>query len=88
MERALSLAVDELIESDMSTWPDAAIAEEFIALRRDMDRLEAVAARLLVGVHERLVPFCGCELETGVGAVEGRPTLPRSESVVGRGVCL
>ena len=25
--------------------------------RRDLDRLEAVAARLLVGVHERLVPF-------------------------------
>jgi hypothetical protein len=57
MERALSRVVDELAEIDISTWSDAAIAEEFIALRRDLDRLEAVAARLLVGVHDRLVPF-------------------------------
>jgi hypothetical protein len=57
MERALSLAVDELAGIDLSTWSDAAIADEFVALRRDLDRLEAVAARLLVGVHDRLVPF-------------------------------
>ncbi len=57
MERALSLAVDELADVDLSTWSDAAIADEFVALRRDLDRLEAVAARLLVGVHDRLVPF-------------------------------
>jgi hypothetical protein len=57
MGRALSAAVNELVEIDISTWSDAAIAQEFIALRRDMDRLEAVAARPLVGVHERLVPF-------------------------------
>jgi hypothetical protein len=57
VERALSLAVDDLVGIDLSTWSDAAIADEFIALRRDLDRLEAVAARLLVGVHERLVPF-------------------------------
>jgi len=34
MERALSLAVDDLAEIDLSTWSDAAIADEFVALRR------------------------------------------------------
>jgi Domain of unknown function (DUF222) len=53
----IPIDIDALIDADLSSWPDAAIADMHIALRRDIDRREAVAAKLLVGVHDRLVAF-------------------------------
>jgi hypothetical protein len=55
MLHALSAAVDDLAVLDVSTWSDAGIAEEFIAIRHAVDRLEAIAAQRLVAVHERRI---------------------------------
>jgi len=56
MQDALSVAIDDLVDVDLSEWSDAAIEAEFVALRRNQDRLDAHAARLLVGVQDRLIP--------------------------------
>jgi Domain of unknown function (DUF222) len=56
MLEALTRVVDELVEFDASLMCDAEIRESFLALRREIDRQEAVAARLLVGVARRGIP--------------------------------
>jgi hypothetical protein len=43
----------ELVDVDVSEWCDAEIRESIIALRRDIDRCEAFAARLVVAVAQR-----------------------------------
>ncbi len=53
-------AVDELIELDPECISDAALADELIALRREMDRQEAVFARLAQAAHTR-----------GLGSIDG-----------------
>jgi hypothetical protein len=47
---------DELERLDLSMLCDAEIREAFIEVRRENDRREAAAARLLVAVHGRRVP--------------------------------
>ncbi len=49
--------VDGLTATDVGSWPDAAIVDTYIDLRREIDRLECVAARLLVAVEGRGVPY-------------------------------
>ena len=56
MQYALAAVIDDLATLDVSSWSDTAIADEFIALRKSQDRLDAIAARLLVGVGDRLIP--------------------------------
>src|SRR3978361_1631756 len=51
-----ALTTDELEALDPSLLCDSEIRETFIALRRENDRREAVAARLLVALHRRGVP--------------------------------
>jgi hypothetical protein len=48
--------IDELEALDPSLLCDSEIRETFIAMRRENDRREAVAARLLVALHGRGVP--------------------------------
>jgi hypothetical protein len=50
------LMIDELEALDPSLLCDSEIRETFIELRRDNDRREAVAARMLVALHRRGVP--------------------------------
>jgi hypothetical protein len=57
MPGGLSIDLDDLASSDVSLWPDAAISETYVALRHDIDRREAVAAKLLAGLHGRQVPL-------------------------------
>jgi hypothetical protein len=51
-----ALTTDELERLDASRLCDSEIRETYIALRRDNDRREAVAARLLIALHRRGVP--------------------------------
>jgi hypothetical protein len=48
--------IDELAALDVSLLCDSEIRETFLELRRDIDRREAVAARLLAGLHGRGIP--------------------------------
>jgi uncharacterized protein DUF222 len=51
-----ALTIDELEALDPSLLCDAEIREMFIDMRRENDRREAVAARMLVALHRRGVP--------------------------------
>jgi hypothetical protein len=51
----LRAAVDEFAAVDLTAWPDAAIADTFIEVRREIDRLEHVVAKLLAGVADRKI---------------------------------
>jgi hypothetical protein len=51
-----ALTIDELEALDPSFLCDSEIRETFIELRRENDRREAVAARMLVALHRRGVP--------------------------------
>src|SRR5438067_24959 len=53
---ALRDAVDALTALDITRLADVALADTFIELRAEIDRLDALAARLLVGVERRLIP--------------------------------
>ena len=55
-DMSAALTIDELEAFDPSLLCDSEIRETFIELRRDNDRREAVAARLLVALHGRGVP--------------------------------
>ncbi len=46
-----------LASIDTSLWSDAALADTFIGLRREIDRLESVAARLFVAAEGRGIPY-------------------------------
>ncbi len=52
--------VDQWVGADPAELCDAALASEILALRAQMDRLEAVFARLAVAAHRR-----------GVGSADG-----------------
>src|SRR5579862_8310286 len=56
MSAALSSAVDELVDVDVTGLCDGEIRERFIEARREIDRLESYAARMLVGAHGRGIP--------------------------------
>jgi Domain of unknown function (DUF222)/HNH endonuclease len=56
MAGTLSRAVDELVDIDLSALCDSEIRETYVELRRDIDRQEAFAAKLLAGVHHRGIP--------------------------------
>ncbi len=60
MVAALHDVVDDLARLDPAELSDPALATEVLALRAQMDRQEAVFARLVVAAHQR-----------GVGAVDG-----------------
>src|SRR5450432_3931448 len=51
-----ALTTDELEALDPSLLCDSEIRETFVEVRRENDRREAVAARLLVALHRRGVP--------------------------------
>src|SRR5471030_855342 len=51
-----ALTIDELEALDPSLLCDSEIRETFIEVRRENDRREAVAARLLVALHRRGIP--------------------------------
>jgi hypothetical protein len=55
-DMSAALTIDELEALDPSLLCDSEIRETFIELRRENDRREAVAARLLVALHGRGVP--------------------------------
>src|SRR4051794_32537456 len=50
-------AVDLVASLDCAECVDAALADTFIEVRREIDQLEALAARLLVNVEGRGIPF-------------------------------
>jgi len=52
----LAEAVDELVGTDVGTLCDSELRETVIAARREIDRLEAFVATLLVAVHRRGIP--------------------------------
>ena len=54
---ALAATVSRLAGTDLSACPDGLLAEAFIDLRREVDRLEALAARVLVAVEGRTIPY-------------------------------
>ncbi len=72
--------VDQFAGIDASNWPDVAVADTFIELRREIDRLECVAARLLVAVEGRQIPhgdgatsvFAWSQWRTGQRAPEAK----------------
>ncbi len=72
--------VDGFAAIDVSSWPDAAISDTYVDLRREIDRLECVAARLLVAVADRGVPYTSgatsvaawSQWHTGQRAVEAK----------------
>ena len=76
----LRAATDALVAVDVSRWPDAAIAGMFVELRREVDRLESVASRLLVAVEGRGIPYSSgatsiaawSQWHTGQRAVEAK----------------
>ncbi len=47
---------DRLVSTDTSVWPDVALANAFVEVRREIDRLEACAGVLLRAVEGRGVP--------------------------------
>jgi hypothetical protein len=55
-DMSAALATDELERLDPSLLCDSEIRETFIEVRRENDRREAVAARMLVALHRRGVP--------------------------------
>ena len=55
-DMSAALTIDELEALDLSLLCDSEIRETFIELRRENDRREAVAARMLVALHGRGVP--------------------------------
>src|SRR4051812_20142514 len=63
MLATLDPPVDELAATDLSTLCDAELRERFLEIRRDIDRREAFAARLLAGLHGR-----------GIAAGDGSPS--------------
>src|ERR1700694_3843026 len=56
MSGALTAAVDELVEIDVSMLCDSEIRETYLGVRRDIDRQEAFAAQLLAAAHRRGIP--------------------------------
>jgi hypothetical protein len=52
----LERTIDELAALDVSSLCDSEMREVLLDLRRDIDRREAVAARLLAGLHGRGIP--------------------------------
>ncbi len=48
--------VDVVVGVDVAGFDDAGVRAEFVAVRREIDRLEAHAARLLAVAHRRLIP--------------------------------
>jgi 5-methylcytosine-specific restriction protein A len=56
MSGALTLAVDELVDTDVTMLCDSEIRETYLDVRRDIDRLEASAARMLAAAHRRGIP--------------------------------
>jgi hypothetical protein len=49
-------SVDEVVGRDVGLMPDSEIRETIIALRREVDRAEAFAARLVAVAHHRTIP--------------------------------
>jgi hypothetical protein len=56
VSRPLTTVVDELVDVDASSLCDGELRARFIEARREIDRLESYAARMLVGAHGRGVP--------------------------------
>jgi hypothetical protein len=56
MAETIGRLVDELVDTHNSLVSDAAMRAEFVELRRDIDRLEGYAARLLAALHRRGIP--------------------------------
>jgi hypothetical protein len=56
MFAALADVVDELVDVDTSELCDGELRARFLEVRREIDRLESYAARVLVGAHGRGVP--------------------------------
>jgi hypothetical protein len=56
MSAALTTIVDELVDVDASGLCDGELRARFVEVRREIDRLESYAARMLVGVHGRGIP--------------------------------
>jgi hypothetical protein len=56
MLKALTRAVDELADVDPPAMCDAEMRETYLVLRREIDRSEACAARLLAGIDGRGIP--------------------------------
>src|SRR5882724_2005395 len=52
----VAAAIDELVGMPIGDLPDAAIRAEYLAVRRQIDRLEHRAAGLLVAVDGRGIP--------------------------------
>jgi 5-methylcytosine-specific restriction protein A len=52
----LAEAVDELVGTDLGTRCDSELRETLIAARREIDRLEAFVATLVLAVHRRGIP--------------------------------
>src|SRR5690348_18485773 len=56
MLQGLAQDVDELVGEEPALMPDSEVRETYLALRREIDRLEACAARLLAVLHRRGLP--------------------------------
>jgi hypothetical protein len=56
MSAALATVVNELVDVDTSLLCDGELRARFLEVRREIDRLERYAARMLVSVHGRGVP--------------------------------
>ena len=50
-------AVDEIGSLDATAETDAALADTFIELRRQIDRLECTAAHVLASIEGRCIPY-------------------------------
>src|SRR5882724_4771293 len=64
MVSGLSAAVDELVGIDLDELCDAALAEEIVDVRRQIDRLEHRFATVLARAHHRGVPAGDCASST------------------------
>ena len=53
----LAQVADQLMALDMSGWPDAALEDVFLGLRREIDRLECAASGWLAAIEGRGIPF-------------------------------
>src|SRR6059058_5701337 len=49
--------VDEWVGVDVALMPDALLADTFIEVRREIERLESLAGRLLMAVEGRGIPY-------------------------------
>src|SRR5689334_22402964 len=56
MLQGLAQDVEELVGREVDWMPDAEVRATFVELRREIDRLEACAARLLAVLHRRGLP--------------------------------